>query len=181
MTSSDDPAVSRYTAGLLDFRRDKDEFFKESFDSPLEYEARKRFAGLDYYEPDPSLVFTVPVDPGDGKQVTIKTSDDRERTWRRAGYVIFDIKGHEVTLTVYDTGTPGYFLPFKDGTSGRDTYGAGRYLEFEANDDGTVTVDFNMAYNPYCVYSDGYSCPIPPADNWLTVEVEAGEKDYSRS
>lgn len=173
MTSMDAQTVS-------EFRRDKDEFFKESFDSPLDFESRKRFDGLDYYPHDPGLVFTVPVDPGDGKEVVVRTSDDRERIWRRAGYVTFEAKGYELTLTVYDTGHPGYFLPFKDATSGRDTYGAGRYLEFEANDDGTVTVDFNMAYNPYCVYSDGYSCPIPPVENWIDAPIEAGERNYVR-
>jgi uncharacterized protein (DUF1684 family) len=78
-------------------------------------------------------------------------------------------------LTLYSTGHPGYFIPFRDQTSGDTTYGAGRYLDVEPNGDGTVTVDFNYAYNPSCVYSDGYSCPLPPIENWLKVPIEAGE------
>lgn len=165
---------------VLRFRKEKDAFFKDSFDSPLEYDVRKKFTGLNYYEPNLDLVFTVAVEPGDGKEIFVKTSDDKERIYRRAGHISVEIDGQEVGLTLYDTGHPGYFLPFRDSTSGKETYGAGRYLEFEANDDGTVTVDFNMAYNPYCVYSDGYSCPVPPVENWLDVAIRAGEKNFDR-
>ncbi|MEA1902474.1 MAG: DUF1684 domain-containing protein [Actinomycetota bacterium] len=171
MTSMDPTTV-------LEFRRDKDAFFKDSFDSPLPYDVRKQFSGLSYFDPNPDLVFTLPVEPGDGKEIVIKTSDERDRIYRRAGQVSFEVAGNEVTLTVYDTGHPGYFLPFRDSTSGKETYGAGRYLELDTNDDGTITIDFNMAYNPYCVYNEGYSCPIPPVDNWLQVPIEAGEKDF---
>jgi uncharacterized protein (DUF1684 family) len=72
----------------------------------------------------------------------------------------------------------GLFLPFRDATSGTATYGAGRYLDLEPNEDGTLTIDFNLAYNPSCVYSDGWSCPIPPRENWLDIPIEAGEKMY---
>ena len=96
----------------------------------------------------------------------------------RAGIVRFNVAGEEVSLVLYDTGHPGYFVPFRDKTSGTDTYGAGRYLDIDPNSDGTVTLDFNMAYNPLCAYNDAYSCPLPPVENWLTVAVEAGERDF---
>ena len=69
-------------------------------------------------------------------------------------------------------------MPFVDATSGTETYGAGRYLELEALEDGTFLADFNLAYNPYCAYSEDYSCPIPPAENRISVPVRAGEKQY---
>jgi uncharacterized protein (DUF1684 family) len=74
------------------------------------------------------------------------------------------------------------FLPFKDATSGRETYGGGRYIDFRTGDikDGKVTLDFNRAYNPYCAYQEGYSCPIPPATNVLSVAIKAGEKTYGK-
>jgi uncharacterized protein (DUF1684 family) len=175
------PAMtSMDTKAIIDFRQQKDDFFRESPDSPLDHQDRKKFSGLSYYDPSPAYVFTVPVEPGDREEIVVKTSDERERRYRRAGQVSFDVDGRLVNLTLYDTGHPGYFIPFRDATSGDQTYGAGRYLELEANDDGTVTVDFNMAYNPYCTYSDGYSCPIPPVENWLDIPIEAGERSFER-
>jgi uncharacterized protein (DUF1684 family) len=169
------------TAALIAYRKEKDEFFRTSHHSPLGHSDRSDFAGLDYFDPNPELVFTLPVKPGDGSEVRVQTSDQQERVYRTAGTITFEVDGQTVELTLYDTGHPGYFLPFRDATSGKSTYGAGRYLDIEPNDDGTVTVDFNMAYNPSCVYDDAYSCPLPPVGNWLQVPIEAGEKNYPRS
>jgi uncharacterized protein (DUF1684 family) len=172
--------TSMDTSAVRQLRREKDEFFRNSFDSPLDHDAKSNFRGLKYFEPNPDLVFTVSMEPGDGEEIVIRTSDDRERRYRRAGHVALQTAEQEVKLTLFDTGHPGYFVPFRDATSGNQTYGAGRYLEFEANEDGTVTIDFNMAYNPYCVYSDGYSCPVPPVENWLSVPIEAGEMNFPK-
>ena len=164
---------------LREFRRQKDEFFK-SYESPLEYTDRTSFEGLSYYDPNPELVFTVPLEPGDNADIRIETTDGQVRLYKRAGTVAFEVNGQRLQLIAYDTGHPGYFIPFRDSTSGIDTYGGGRYLDIEPNPDGTITVDFNMAYNPYCVYNDGYSCPLPPPDNWLQVPIEAGERNFVR-
>lgn len=164
----------------LERRREKDELFKTSHHSPLGEGERAHFQGLDYFEPDVDLVFRVPVEPGDRSPVRVETSDARGKVYTTAGRVSFEVSGEPVELTLYDTGHPGYFLPFRDSTSGESTYGAGRYLDLEANADGTVTIDFNLAYNPSCVYGDGFSCPLPPVGNWLQVPIEAGEKDYRR-
>ena len=163
---------------LLEFRADKDEFFRHNHHSPLEHADRHGFAGLNYFDPDPNLVFTVRLDPGDGSEIHIPTSDQQEKVYRRAGRARFEVDGKSIDVTLFDTGHPGLFLPFRDATSGDTTYGAGRYLDLEPNDDGTVTIDFNYAYNPSCVYSEGFSCPIPPIENWLEVPIEAGEKNY---
>lgn len=166
---------------MFEFRAAKDEFFKTSHQSPLDHADRDEFEGLDYFEPRSELVFTVPMEPGDESEIRIPTSDQREKVYKRVGKVRFELDGSPVELTVFDTGHPGYFLPFRDATSGQSTYGAGRYLDIEPNEDGTLTIDFNYAYNPSCVYSDGYSCPIPPVENWLRVPIEAGEKMYEKS
>lgn len=167
------------STGLREFREAKDDYFRHSHDSPLRAELRPRFGGLAYYAPDPDLVFTLPVEPGDGSEVRVGTSDGAERTYLRAGRIRFELGDDTVELTLYSTGHPGYFLPFRDATSGRGSYGAGRYLDLEPNADGTVTVDFNYAYNPTCAYDPAYSCPLPPAENWLRVPIEAGEKDFA--
>ncbi|MGH3649824.1 MAG: DUF1684 domain-containing protein [Acidimicrobiia bacterium] len=169
------------TQDLLEHRRAKDEFFRTSHDSPLDHADRHQFEGLHYFEPDPDLAFTVTMEPGDGSEIRIPTSDEREKVYTRAGKASFEAGGQQVELTVFDTGHPGYFIPFRDKTSGETTYGAGRYLDLEPNDDGTLTIDFNYAYNPSCVYSDGYSCPLPPMENWLQVRIEAGEKMWEKS
>ncbi len=70
------------------------------------------------------------------------------------------------------------FIPFRDGTSGKESYPAARYLDIEETDDDNYVIDFNYAYNPYCAYSDDYICPLPPKENWLGVRIVAGEMNY---
>src|SRR5262249_20654720 len=83
----------------------------------------------------------------------------------------------KATLQVYQPvrGTE-FFIPFMDATAPAETYGAGRYLDPEAMQDGKLLVDFNLAYNPYCAYNELWSCPIPPRENRLKVPIQAGEK-----
>lgn len=166
------------TVRLLEHRRAKDDFFRTSHHSPIPHDDRHDFEGLNYFDPNPDLLFTLPVEPGDGSEVTVETSDNQQRVYRRVGKVGFEVDREPVQLTLYSTGHEGYFVPFRDKTSGNATYGAGRYLDIDANDDGTVTLDFNLAYNPSCVYDEAYSCPLPPVENWLQVPIEAGEKIY---
>lgn len=168
------------TTRLLEFREAKDEYFRTSHDSPLPHDVRHDFQGLNYYNPNPDLVFTLPIEPGDGSELRIETTDNQVRNYHRAGRVTFEISGEPAQLTLFSTGHPGLFIPFRDKTSGDTTYGAGRYLDVEPNDDGTITLDFNLAYNPSCVYDEGYSCPIPPIENWLQVRIEAGETNFKK-
>lgn len=163
---------------LADFRRSKDEFFARSHQSPLAHGDQHGFAGLRYFEPNPDLVFELPVEAGDGAELTVETSDGQQRTYRRAGMVEFEVDGEAVSLALYDSGHPGFFVPFRDATSGKETYGAGRYLDIRPSEDGTITLDFNYAYNPFCAYDPAYSCPLPPVENWLAVPIRAGELDY---
>ncbi len=163
---------------LTRHREHKDEFFQHSPQSPLPHERRHGFGGLSYYEPNPDLVFTLPVDGDVEGELDVQTSDGQVRRYRRVGRVTFDVDGEPAELTLYSTGHHGYFVPFRDKTSGQETYGAGRYLELEPNEDGTVTIDFNYAYNPFCAYDEAYSCPLPPIENWLRVPIEAGEKSF---
>lgn len=161
---------------LDDFRSAKNEFFA-SPNSPIEdFEG---FQGLDYYPESDRLRFVLDLEPSDGGEVTIGTSDGQTRTYQRAGVVSFLVDGSPARVTLLNhIGDDGYFLPFRDATSGKTTYGAGRYLDIEPVENGQVSVDFNHAYNPYCAYSDAYSCPLPPTENWLTVAIEAGERSY---
>ena len=168
-------------ATLQTYRANKDAFFATSDHSPIDPAERASFEGLQYFEHDPDLKFTVAVEPGDGSPVSIATSDGAQRTYRRAGRVTLEIDGTPVNLSLYDTGSRDYFLPFRDGTSGAESYGAGRYHDLRPNGDGTVTIDFNLAYNPVCAYSTAHSCAIPPAEHWVPVRITAGEQNYGYS
>ncbi len=161
-------------------RASKDNYLRTNAHSPLPYEYRDTFAGLPYFEWNPDLVFETVLDPADGAETTIATSDGAERIYRRTALAALVIAGEAQTLALYNTGHPGLFLPFRDSTSGRETYGGGRYLDLEPNEEGTVSIDFNLAYSPFCAYNDGYSCALPPVENWMTVPIEAGEKTWRK-
>lgn len=101
--------------------------------------------------------------------------------FNRVGRFDLSIEGKSVTLNAYQSAEkddPSLFIPFRDSTSGNESYGSSRYLDLPVEHNDEYTVDFNYAYNPYCAYSDAYVCPLPPRENWLAVAIEAGEKEY---
>ena len=164
---------------LTDFRAAKDDFFAGPH-SPIEHDGP--FPGLAYFPETADLRFELKVEPVEESSLSIGTSDGQSRTYDRAGTVRFVMDGTEVQLTLLSHGSDGgYFLPFRDATSGKETYGAGRYLDLEPGEGSTVTIDFNLAYNPYCAYSDAYSCPLPPTENWLQIPITAGELTFAES
>jgi len=172
-----------YGEAVEQYRADKDEYFKTGPGSPIPAGEREAFTGLPYYPVDPALRFeTVNLQPYTGTEPAefqIPTSDGKLRPAHRAGTLVFDIGGEPRSLTAYslDAGDPAsLFVPFLDATSGTETYGAGRYLDLEPEDDGTYELDFNFAYHPSCVYDPIYSCPLTPAENRLPLRVEAGER-----
>lgn len=173
-----------YAARVSAARRSKDDLFRRAHGSPLAPEQRAGFAGLAYFPPDEAFRFSglrlEPVAAGEDAPFTIATSDDRARAAHRLGRLRFMVDGHPVTLTAYRLGASSdedsLFVPFRDRTSGVETYGAGRYLDIDPEPDGSYALDFNLAYNPLCAYSDAYSCPLPPPENWLPVRIEAGER-----
>lgn len=168
---------------LTEFRADKDAFFREHPNSPLMPSQRASFGGLAYYPEDPELVVHGPLET-DGvdldEAVTMQTTTGGHQVYRRAGVVAFDVDGEPARITLYSSpDMHELFVPFRDATNAKETYGAGRYLETEPPDpQGEVVVDFNYAYNPYCAYNPVWSCPIPPGENWLRVPIRAGERIF---
>jgi uncharacterized protein len=172
-----------YEDAVAAFRADKDAYFKTAAGSPIPAADRDAFAGLAYYPVDEAfLIDDLPLLPYPGSEPVrfeIPTTDGRLRPAERAGVFRFQIDGTDCSLTAYtfaDGSGDSLFVPFIDLTSGSETYGAGRYLDLEAQDDGTYSLDFNLAYHPSCVYDPKYSCPLTPAENRLPVRVEAGER-----
>ncbi len=172
------------TNEYIEMRAAKDHFFREESASPLRAEDKELFKGLNYYDPDPNYSFTGQVQKYESPEVVeMLTSTSELRKFFKYGYFNFEIDSAEYSLQLYkpveNSGhDPYYFVPFKDETNGTETYGAGRYLDIPVSGSDIITVDFNDAYNPYCAYSPYFSCPLPPAENHLQVEVKAGEKNY---
>ena len=174
-----------YAERLRANRREKDDFFAEHPQSPVPPEHRDEFDGLDYFEPNPDYrveaTVTVHDDP---EPVEMETTASNPVRYLRVVTFAFEVGGEEHALAGYrQEGDDGaVFVPFRDKTTGQETYADGRYMELEVDgdlEDGTeVTLDFNLAYSPFCAYSETFSCPLPPEENWLETTVEAGEKDY---
>jgi uncharacterized protein (DUF1684 family) len=167
---------------LEQFRAQKDDFFRHDWQSPLTPDQRQEFTGLKYYPENAALRLTLPIEPyADQETVTMITSTGSAREYVKYGQFSFEVNGETATLQVYqDPEGEYFFLPFVDATAPDETYGAGRYLDIEQNRDGTYTIDFNYAYNPYCAYNDKWSCPIPPKENRVKVRIEAGEKNFTK-
>jgi len=164
----------------------KAEFIKDER-APLNEEDLKY---MHFYPADKSYNCdcTVKLTP-DAKPFELSTYSGITKPFRQYGIATCDINQKETKVHLYTSlrtiAMPGYkdylFLPFKDVTNGEYTYGGGRYIDLKTGDiqDGKVTIDFNKCYNPWCAYSDGYNCPIPPIENHFEMEIKAGEKMWS--
>jgi uncharacterized protein (DUF1684 family) len=166
----------------------KDAFFAQDWQSPIPSQDKPRFKGLEYYPPDPGYRFELELHEHPEKQVLrMAYTRGNEQAFLRWGEFRFKIGGNKQALQAYKRNPQEktLFVPFKDATSGKETYGAGRYLDLEPDRDSTQEgkwiLDFNQAYNPWCVYSGAYTCPFVPVENWLEVPILAGEKNYPLS
>jgi uncharacterized protein (DUF1684 family) len=165
---------------IAEFRQDKDQFFEKDHSAPLTHEQQESFSGLNYFDESDRLRFIIEPEIFEGRDIIeMQTSTGDVTSYQRWGTVSFDVDGESATLTLYraDHGD-NFFLPFVDTTSGKETYGAGRYLDVEQTHDGKIVVDFNYAYNPYCAYNEKWSCPLTPFENRIQVPIRAGEKNF---
>ena len=171
-----------YEETIANHRDEIDDFMANDEESPLPDSLTQRFNGLNYYPANPEFkvkatLETVPGTP----TLVVATSDGETREYLKYAYAYFQLAGKENRLTLLkpkDQGPEDIFLPFGDLSNGDDTYGGGRYLDLKLTRKNWLTIDFNLAYNPYCVYSTDYSCPLPPAENQLSIAIEAGEKNF---
>lgn len=178
-----------YIDEISHHRNDKDISFTKDENSPMRENQLKTFVGLKYYEPNKKfkikVLFTLDSIQTEFK---MKTSTDRLPIYRNYGKLHFKIDGNIYVLTAYQnvkySTVKGYedylFIPFRDLTCGEESYGAGRFLDFRMPKGDSSIIDFNLAYNPLCAYNHKYSCPIPPAENTLFIEIKAGEKIYEK-
>ena len=126
----------------------------------------------------------------DKKGFYMSTSSGKQQKFFKYGLLTFKFHGKTLHLYIYQSEVlmqqekykDYLFIPFGDATSGFTSYGGGRYMDFTLQDikNNQLIIDFNKAYNPYCAYTTGYNCPIPPKENLLTVAIPAGEKNYGK-
>jgi len=169
------------------FRQRRDALFASHPQSALNVAQRSAFRGLEYFDHDASLRLQLPIDTDVEPEVLeFHLSEDGLVRAQRFGRVRFPIAGRACTLSLFwllGYGG-GVFLPFRDATGERDTYGGGRYLldTIKQADLGRVgdrvVIDFNFAYNPSCAYNPRWVCPPSPDENSLAVPIRAGEKVF---
>lgn len=147
--------------------------------------------GLQYYAPDEDFKIVASYKKIKAEGVTvIPTYSGKENDYIEFAKLTFNLDGKDHNLTAFkglkSMRLPQYrnkiFIMFKDETNGKSTYGGGRYIYIEESliQDDKLEIDFNKAFNPYCAYSDGYNCPIPPLENHLKAAIEAGEKSFNK-
>lgn len=172
------------------FIEQQNEYFKDENKSPLTTADRKSFKSLDYYDIDldyrVEAKFIKVVSP---RIISVNTSAGREKKFVEYAQLSFLLKGKKYSLYAYQIynpkkafqgGSDELFIMFNDKTNGDTTYGGGRYMDVMVPNNDKLTLDFNQTYNPYCAYSTGWACPIPPVENNLDVRIEAGIKAYHK-
>jgi len=145
----------------------------------LDSEAPKADLASEWFPYDAAFRFVLALE-ADSADLAIGSTREHDRAATRAGWFRFDVGGAPTRLAALRLREPGVApdaleLYFSDATSGRESYRM-RYLDVVPRDDGRYVVDFNRAYNPACVFSPHYNCPIPPPENRLTVAIRAGER-----
>lgn len=178
--SSRPPVDTRdYAQRIAAERQEKDQLFAQKND-PVPDGKKGDLLPLAYFPIDPAYDVPASLTPTDDRTVIdMPTSTGTPRKMRKAGTLMFSLKGQPFSITAfYDlTGSPEHLsVMFSDMTSGTETYAAGRYLDLDRNQAGIYELDFNRAYHPYCYYNASYECPYPPPENRLKVPIRAGER-----
>ena len=174
-----------YLTEIKNERTLKDSSMRYDPHSPFNRDPKAKYAKLKYYEPSSEFIFKSKLFRYD----TIDTVDvygtrGELRRVLKLGYVELNYKNDKYRVNVYKAfgrdGTPYYSIWFTDKTTGKETYGVGRYLDFEYQDDPDhiYVIDFNKAFNPYCAYSAEFTCPIPREEDYIDLEIKAGEKKF---
>lgn len=182
MSDHDTGTAGEWEHTLREKRAEKDEFFAEHRQSPIPPEHRDEFDSLAYFDPDPAYLVDATVHREEQpEEIELETSDDREITYSRPFRFEFELDGDRYELSGYRRQPEDpIFIPFRDKTTGQQTYKDGRYMEIQPEetlqDGDIVEIDFNLAYSPFCAYSETFSCPLPPEENWLETTVPVGEK-----
>ena len=168
----------------------KQEFLEEAR-SPF-YNKKKEMKHMKFFKPNPNYRFeaTFALTPN-AKPFEMTTYSGITKPYVKYGIATIQVNGKPIQVNVYQSlrlremekYKEHLFIPFKDNTNSESTYGGGRYIDISMSDikNGMVTIDFNKCYNPWCAFSDGYNCPIPPIENHFDLEILAGEKAFAKA
>lgn len=172
-----------YQQESIDYQIKLNADYKTGENSPLSPRDKDMFHALNFYEFNPEFIVEARFEKLDNtEELLLKTSTSRIATYTKYGYLYFTLKGVSCKLLVLSSPSlkddPEYYnylsVYFTDQTNGNGSYKVGRYMELRSPLKETVTLNFNNTYNPYCAYSKRYSCPVPPVENHLDVEITAG-------
>lgn len=180
----DDVDPETWERDLRENRAEKDRFLAEHPQSPIPPAERDDFDGLEYYPPEPDYRVRATVERHETPEpLELETTDGPPVRYLRPYTLSFEVDGRQCSLCAYRQETDddgGLFVPFRDATSGAETYDLGRYMDLRPErtpgDGEAVPLDFNLAYAPFCAFSDAFACPLPPAENHLDVAIRAGER-----
>ncbi|RIW17063.1 DUF1684 domain-containing protein [Algoriphagus lacus] len=158
-------------------------FIRFNIESPLTEEQKRNFTKLTFFDIDPQYKVKARVIPIENKKVReIPLTDGSKQRYIEHAYAEFELEGKTNKLLLLqamdEADKRNFFLAFADATSAGETYGGGRYLNVRQDGKNSITIDFNLAYNPYCAYNPDFACPIPPKENILDIPILAGEKNY---
>lgn len=172
-----------YIARIETDRKDKNSFMLSST-SPLNDEDKRNFTGLNYYPINEDYKVSAVLEMIDQKQpIFIPSSTGEQLKYIPFAHATFELGGKENKVILYqdwEEKDPNKLsLLFADGTSANETYGGGRYIDVLYRNINKIEIDFNQAYNPYCHFNVEFSCPLPPRENLLDIDITAGEKLYN--
>lgn len=174
---------------VIAFQKELNTEYTDSVKSPLLKKDLKTFKALDFYPINEKFFVNAKfVRTPDEKPFEMPTTTSRKPMYVKYGEAHFSIDGKKFKVNLYQSldlkkieeYKDALFLPFTDLTSGVDSYGGGKYIDLKIPQGTTITIDFNRAYNPYCAYNHKYSCPIPPQENDLAIEIRAGVKKFKK-
>lgn len=180
------PDEEKYIKQIETKRIEKDAYMKDNPNSPFNKKGKVEFHSLKYFGVDPKFVFQSKLNEFEKKDsITTQGTKGDIRKGVRWGYVTINHNGKEYKINVYqikgiNDGATYYTIWFTDKTTNDETYGVGRYLDFEKSDDPNhiYQIDFNLAYNPYCAYTSNYSCTVPLKEDFIDTAIKAGEKKF---
>ena len=169
---------------VLEWRKERDAFFKNHQRSPLLPKDKKIFKALKYYPFNPKYAFSGKIErfifhiDNPKYYATFLTNKGLNKRYIRYGKFHFKLDGKENTIEIYKSILSDMlFIPFKDKTNGKETYEGGRYIDAEILPGYQMELDFNMAYHPSCAYNENFICALPPRENMLDIEIRAGERN----
>jgi len=185
IAQNDDLAIEK----IKEYRENTRLEFLDPEETPLEKKDLKKFTDLDYFPIDLKYRVRANFKEHSAKKFfKMKTTTERSLEYIRFAELTFEIDGQKYSLQAYQNEdllqNPAFsdylFIPFNDDTNGLESYGGGRYIDFKIPDSAEVFLDFNLAYNPSCCYNRKFSCPIPPQENYLPIQIKAGAKDFGK-